>query len=211
MIRVGAPTPTDASRPTARPPPPADASPSQTRAQAALDQIPCRLGTPLLFPSPAGHYLDLSNFRAREWRPALAAGGIPTGPPATCATASRATRRPPASSIFELARYMGTSIRMINRTTATSSAAPSTPSGQSSTPARIGQASIGRRITTEESTGERAYPSFAARTSSGSDGTRTRDLRRDRPIRARWPTWRSMRQRPRYERSRAAGRCRRGG
>jgi hypothetical protein len=36
---------------------------------------PGTASTPLLFPAPKGGYLDLDNWRLREWYPALDAGG----------------------------------------------------------------------------------------------------------------------------------------
>jgi integrase len=90
--------------------------PLSTRAQIALDGIPARLDTPLLFPSPAGEHIDLSNFRAREWKPALEAAGITHRRiydlRHTFASHALAAGVP----IFELARFMGTSVRMIDRT-----------------------------------------------------------------------------------------------
>src|SRR5205823_9366025 len=72
--------------------------------------------TPLLFPGERGSYLDLYNFRNREWKPAQRAAGIeplrriydlrhtfPT-------FALRA-----GISTFDLSRYMGASLAMIDR------------------------------------------------------------------------------------------------
>jgi integrase len=86
----------------------------QALALAALDRLPP--AEPLLFPAPRGGYLDLHNFRYRDWRPAQIAAGIT--PPRriydlrhTFATfALRA-----GISTFELSRYMGASLTMIDR------------------------------------------------------------------------------------------------
>lgn len=45
------------------------------RAVEALSSLSARLDTPLLFPGRAGGFLNLSNFRALDWKPALRAAG----------------------------------------------------------------------------------------------------------------------------------------
>jgi integrase len=45
--------------------------PLSGRAVAALDWIPPRLDTPLVFPAPQDGLLNLDNFRRREWVPAV--------------------------------------------------------------------------------------------------------------------------------------------
>ena len=60
--------------------------PLSTRALESLDSIPRRINSRLVFPAPGGGnrvrvghggYLDLHNWRAREWLPALDAAGLP--------------------------------------------------------------------------------------------------------------------------------------
>jgi integrase len=82
----------------------------------ALDRVPARLGSRLLFKSPSGVPLDLDNFHRRVWAPAVEASGIET--PARLydlrsTFASNALAR--GLTVHELARVMGTSGRMIER------------------------------------------------------------------------------------------------
>ena len=91
--------------------------PLQARALDALDRLPVRATRQLaLSRAERGGYLDLHNFRPRDWRPAQRAAGI--DPPRriydlrhTFATfALRA-----GISTFDLSRYMGASLTMIDR------------------------------------------------------------------------------------------------
>src|SRR5438132_4641806 len=92
------------------------AVPLQSRALDALDRIKDGNGSPLLFPGERGGYLDIHHFRPFQWRPAQKAAGI--YPPRrvydlrhTFATfALRA-----GISTFDLSRYMGASLTMIDR------------------------------------------------------------------------------------------------
>jgi integrase len=90
--------------------------PLSRRALAALDDLPLWLVPPLLFPAPAGGLVELANFRRREWSPAIKSSGV-AKPARIYDLRSRFASNALAASVtvFELARVMGTSVRMIER------------------------------------------------------------------------------------------------
>jgi integrase len=90
--------------------------PLSTRALAELADVPAQLRTPLLFPSPTGELLDLDNFRRREWSPAIEASGIATPARIYDLRSTFASNALAGGvTVFELARLMGTSVRMIEK------------------------------------------------------------------------------------------------
>jgi integrase len=93
------------------------AVPLQARALAALDQLPPEsTGSALVFPAERGGYLDLHNFRNRNWKPAQVAVGIEPFRRIYDLRHTFATFALRAGlSTFELSRYMGASLTMIDR------------------------------------------------------------------------------------------------
>jgi integrase len=92
------------------------AVPLQARTLAALDQLPPGSPRELLFPAERGGYLDLHNFRNRDWKPAQIAVGIQPFRRIYDLRHTFATFALRAGlSTFELSRYMGASLTMIDR------------------------------------------------------------------------------------------------
>lgn len=91
------------------------AVPLQSAALNALDRLPDVEG-PLLFPAPHGGYIDLHNFRPRQWRPAQRAAGIdPLRRPYDLRHTYATFALRAGISIFDLSRFMGASLAMIDR------------------------------------------------------------------------------------------------
>ena len=92
------------------------AVPLQAIALAVLDELLPHPDCPLLFPSVRGGHLDLHNFRNRAWKPAQRAAGITPLRRVYDLRHTFATFALRAGiSTFDLSRYMGTSLAMIDR------------------------------------------------------------------------------------------------
>ena len=73
-------------------------------------------GHPLLFPADKGAYLNLHNSSADHWTPAVRAAGLAHRPPYALLHTFAAFSIAAGLSLFELARFMGTSIDQIDKT-----------------------------------------------------------------------------------------------
>jgi len=89
--------------------------PLTARALEALDSTPRRLDVRLVFPGHRGGVIDLKNFRRSQWKPALEAAGISHRRIYDMRHSFATWALAAGLSIFDLSRYMGTSVEMIDR------------------------------------------------------------------------------------------------
>jgi integrase len=92
------------------------AVPLQTIALEAIEQQLSGRHSAVVFPAERGGYLDLHNFRNREWKPAQVAAGIAPLRRVYDLRHTFATFALRAGiSTFDLSRYIGASLTMIDR------------------------------------------------------------------------------------------------
>jgi integrase len=92
------------------------AVPLPLRAAQALDELPARVDTRLLFPGQRGGNLNRHEWRADDWTPAVRAAGLEHRSPYALRHSYATFAIAAGVWLFELARFMGTSVEQIDKT-----------------------------------------------------------------------------------------------